>query len=313
MRLPWDRKMKRLFREIPQDIVAWLLMEATYVAIISNELDSEPIFTDILYEVLLNGKRMLLHVEFQRSRDSMMAERLWEYNQRATLQYKCAVWSVVIYLKNDGKVVSSPWTKKLPNNQLVHHFEFGVIELWKMTLEEIRGRKLVGLYPMMPLMQEGAKREVVEEIINALTPAEQAPKMELLTLTYGLASLAFANEDDQEWLVGRFTQMYDMLRETRAFQDIMKEGREEGLEEGWEKGLEKGRQESVIGLRNTLLNLVQARFPDRKLVRQAKGQAAIIDSPEVLHDLILKVALAQTPEEVQKSLLEWPETADGHN
>src|SRR5260370_23922926 len=104
----WDRRMKRLFREAPKDFVEWLLPGAHFIRIVSPELDgdeSEAIYSDILFEVILNGVRALLHVEFQRSRDSQMAERLWEYNLKGTRQYECSVWSIVIYLKRDCKVV----------------------------------------------------------------------------------------------------------------------------------------------------------------------------------------------------------------
>ena len=109
--------------------------------------------------------------------------------------------------------------------------------------------------------------------------------------------------------------LYDILLETRAYRELTKEsrkegieeglkkGRKEGIEEGIEKGLEKGK---VEGLREALLTLVQARFPDPKITRLAKGQAAIIDDPAVLQGLIVKVGLAQTLEEVQQYLLDWP-------
>jgi flagellar biosynthesis/type III secretory pathway protein FliH len=105
--------------------------------------------------------------------------------------------------------------------------------------------------------------------------------------------------------------LYDMLRDTPAFQDIMKEGRQEGLErgreEGLEQGLERGRKEGHNeARRQALLAIVQARFPSPRMIRQAKGQAAIIDNPAVLQDLIVKVSLAESAEEAERYLLDWP-------
>ncbi len=161
---------------------------------------------------------------------------------------------------------------------------------------------LVGLLPLLPLTHEGARREVVERTITKPAAAEEQPRQELLALTYGLASLAFENEADQEWLRRRFAMLYDMLRDTPAFQDIMKEGRQEGLEQGLERGREEGRE----ALRQALLAIVQARFPSPRMIRQAKGQAAIIDDPAVLQDLIVKVSLAESAEEAERYLLDWP-------
>jgi predicted transposase YdaD len=309
LKKPWDKRMKRLFWEAPQDYVEWLLPEAHFINNMSAELENETLYADLLFDIILNGIRILLHIEFQRNRDSKMGERLWEYNLKATRKYKCPVWSVVIYLKDDGKVAKAPLIWELPNGRVVHHFDFEVIRLWEISAKELKQKGLVGLLPLLPLTKGGAQREVIEEAIVELTPAGEEPKSELLTLMYGLASLAFEDETDQEWLIRRFTKMYDILRETRAYQEMTKESREEGRQEGLEEGLEKGRQEGKLeALRQTLLTIAQERFHNAKMTRLTKGQATIINDPDVLQDLILKVSLAQTLEEAQKYLLDWPDT-----
>ena len=102
--------------------------------------------------------------------------------------------------------------------------------------------------------------------------------------------------------------MYDILRETRAYQELTKESREEGLE----KGRRQGREEGLEALRQTLLAIAQARFHYSMLTRLTRGQAAIINDPAVLQGLILNVSLAQTLEEAQKYLLDWPDTDNEH-
>ena len=87
--------------------------------------------------------------------------------------------------------------------------------------------------------------------------------------------------------------MNNILRESPFYQEILQEGREEGLQ----KGLEV--------LRQTLLKVVEARFP--KLLRLAKGQAAITDDPEELENLIVKVSIAQDVEEAKNFLLDLAE------
>ena len=314
LKRPWDKRMKRLFWEAPQDYVEWLLPEAHFNSNMSPELENETLYADLLFDIILNGIHILLHIEFQRNRDSKMDERLWEYNLKATRKYKCPVWSVVIYLKDDGKVAKAPLIRELPNGRVVHHFDFEVIRLWEISAKELKQKGLVGLLPLLPLTKGGAQREVIEEAIVELMPAGEEPKSELLTLMYGLASLAFEDETDQEWLIRRFTRMYDILRETRAYQEMTKESREEGRQEGLEEGLEKGRQEGKLeALRQTLLTIAQERFHNAKMTRLTKGQAAIINDPDVLQDLILKVSLAQTLEEAQKYLLDWPDTNNEHN
>jgi predicted transposase YdaD len=286
MHRPWDRRMKRLFREAPRDLVQWLLPGSQFISIVSPELDGEALFTDHLFEVMFNGKRILLHIEFQKRRDSKIAKRLWEYNVRATLQYGCPVWSCVIYLKKDSTVAEPFLIWELPNGQLVHRFDFGVIKLWEISTEELKQKGHDGLIPLLVLTKNGARREVVEEAIAHLAPPGEEPKRELLALTYGLASLAFDNDDDQEWLIRRFAMLDDIIRETRAYREMTREGKLEGL-------------------REALFTVVQARFPSHQMIHLAQGQAAIIEDPEILQNIILKVSRAQTLEEAQRSLIDW--------
>ncbi len=309
VRKPWDKRMKRLFWETPQDYVTWLFPGAQFQDSLSTELENETLYADLLFAVILNGIRILLHIEFQYNRDSKMAERVWQYNMKASLKYKCAVWSVIIYLKNDGIVANTPLMRKLPDGRGIHRFDFDVIKLWEISIEELRTKGLIGLLPLLPLTKGGAKREVIEETIGELAPAGEEPKAELLALTYGIASLALENTADQEWLIRRFTKMYDILRETRAYQDLTKESRQEALEEGHKKGLKEGLQlGKVEALHLTVLDVVRKRFP--KLTRFAKEQIAAIDDSEVLRRLIVKISIAKTMQEARQALLTVDEDED---
>src|SRR6266852_5196636 len=133
-----------------------------------------------------------------------------------------------------------------------------------------------------------------------------AGRTELVAIGATLASLVFSRENttDLEWLHRRLSEMHNILRESPFYQEILQEGREEGLQEG----LEKGRQEKLQVLRDTLLNVVQARFP--KMVRLAKGQAAIIDDPAALEGLIVKVSIAQKAKDARSALLEEDDEDD---
>ena len=290
--------MKRLFYEAPQDYVAWLLPGAQFEDSLSTELENETLYADLLFAVILNGIRILLHIEFQRKRDPKMAERIWAYNHKASLKYECPVWSVAIYLKKDGTVANAPLMREMPNGRVIHRFDFDVMKLWEIPVEELKQKGLLGLLPLLPLTRGGAKREVIEEAIGELMPPGEEPKAELLALTYGIASLALENGADQEWLIRRFSTMFDMLRETRAYQELIQEGRKEGREEGKREALQE-----------TTLNIVKERFP--KLIRVAKKQVAAIDDPEVFQQLILKLIGARTMNEAKQYLLAVDEDEDG--
>jgi vacuolar-type H+-ATPase subunit E/Vma4 len=98
----------------------------------------------------------------------------------------------------------------------------------------------------------------------------------------------------------------------REAEEAREEARREA-EEARRKALEEGREEGKLeALRIMLLDFIEARFPTRKMINLAKSQAAMIEDPDVLQSLILKVGLAQTAEEAQEYLISWPETYDGH-
>ena len=92
--------------------------------------------------------------------------------------------------------------------------------------------------------------------------------------------------------------MDDVLRETPVYQEMTRWAREEGRQEG----LQEGRHE---GLQQALLAIVSEHFP--KLVRLAKKQMTLIEEPEVLQHLIVKMSVAQSAEEAQEYLLEVDE------
>ena len=105
----------------------------------------------------------------------------------------------------------------------------------------------------------------------------------------------------------------DILRDTPAYQQILEEGLEEGMEKGLQQGLQQGRkegiekerQERLQSLRQTIIDLVQARYP--KLLKLAKGQTLIIEQPKTLELLLVRVAQAATLEDTQDALLTWEE------
>ena len=88
--------------------------------------------------------------------------------------------------------------------------------------------------------------------------------------------------------------MHDILRETPIYQEILQEGREEE------------RQQRLQDQCQTLIKLVQMRYPE--VVSLAKEQADVIKDPEVLQNLIAKMFAVSTLEEAVQYLLDWPET-----
>jgi hypothetical protein len=133
--------------------------------------------------------------------------------------------------------------------------------MWEIPTETLLSMDRRGLLPLLPLTREGRQREAIEMAIDRLIPKGEEPHHDLLSLVYGFASLVFEH-DDQEWLRWRFSMLYDILRESPAFQEMAQEGRREGFEqgikqgrieaqerrrEGFEQGIKQGRIEAQEG------------------------------------------------------------------
>jgi predicted transposase YdaD len=165
--------------------------------------------------------------------------------------------------------------------------------LGKLAAGELLQTGLVGLLPLLPLTKDGARREVVEEMISGLISAE---KTESLWIGYALASKVLT--DDLNWLRRRFAMLEDILRDTPVYQEVLAKGVEEGLEKGVEKGREEGKLEAQ---RQTLLDIVEERFP--AITHVARRQAEAIKDPDVLRRLTVKISVVKTSQEAEQYLL----------
>ena len=298
---PYDDAMKKLVGGNPEDFLSWVLGEAIYTQRLPYELHPESIYADGLIEAVLNDERILAHFEFQSSYDLRIGERLLEYNVLASRQYDyVTVYSYVIYLKDCGNVPQSPFVRVSPTGREIVRFHYDTIELHKITAEEIQETELLGLLPLLPLTKDGAKHEVIEEMIMRLVAAGQT---ELLWIGYALAAKVMKH--DLHWLRRRFSMLGDFLRDSPVYQEVLEEGlekgREEGREEGLEEGMAKAREETMQQQRNVLLEIVIDRFPE--LIRQAKKDVDSIDDPAILLRLIVKMSTVKNVEEAKRLLL----------
>jgi predicted transposase YdaD len=299
MATPYDDTFKIFISENAQDFASWLIKGAQVQEKLLTEFEARKLQADALLSVIRpeTGEELLLQIECQSKKDPDMPERLLEYHLRARREHQRPIYSCVIYLRDDGEVQHSPLIWTVLDDQEVLRFQYLVIEVAKMRPDEFRQLGLPGLLPFMILTQGGASHEVAEEIFSGL---EQAGKRDTLAAAYTLVSLAFGKENrtEQDWLLRRVSDMDDVLRDTPVYQEMTRWAREEGLQEG----RQEGRQE---GLQQALLAILTERFP--KLLRLAKKQMAVIEEPEILQLLIVKMSIAQSAEEAKQYLLEADE------
>jgi len=319
----WDSTLKWLIRVNPTGFVQWLIPGAVFVKEQPSSLQSQEREVDALLEVTMNGVRMLLHIEFQTYNDVTMAERLLLYNVLARSVHGVPVWSCVIYLLKDGMVRQSPLRIALPDGQTVHEFHFESIEIGQLSPDDILNMNNIALIPLMPLTNDGANRDGLLRMFAELKKRgvqTETQTNDLELIGYTLASLVLLRKNkktDLEWLIRRFREMHDILRDTPIYQEILREGLAEGIEQGIgrgieqgiERGIEQGRFEGKLdAFRHVLLIWTEKRFPS--LITLAQERVARIQDTQVLDDMITEMSVAQTIEDASSILKRTGKTFD---
>jgi predicted transposase YdaD len=303
----WDILTKMLTQANPQDLVSWVLPNAAYIGEVNVELQRKhPVFADLLYTIECGREQMVLHVEFQRQQDDEMGRRVWQYNCLASFHTELPVYSVVIYLVKDSPIVDPPYEVKVPIGLTVHSFLFQNIKLWEIPREILKQQQLSGLLPLLPLTQDGKRREVVEETIECL---QQVGKTDLLPLVYAFAALIFTKKKEQQWLKERFDLMGDILESSWAYQEMVQKGvakgLAQGLKQGERKGLKRGKQQGLEqgkkDMEHVVVRFVKLHFPD--LVPLARTSAAQAKTSEQLQAILDQLFVAQTDHEARVVLL----------
>jgi hypothetical protein len=283
-----------------QDFLDWLHPGTFFTGKLSGKFESFEIEADAIHETILRDKQGLAHFEFQSGPDPAMVQRILEYLVIAFRHYNCPVTSYVIYLKPCKNVPKTPFILKSADGEEILRLNYHVIMLAEIPYDTLLTKGLRGLLPLVPLAAGGAKREVIEEVIQRLLPAHDTISKELLALARLFASLAFDKEDveNQEWIKRRFIVLQDIFRDTPAYQYTLEEGRKEERE--------KQLQARLQAQGNTLLTIIQARFP--ALNKLAQKQIAKIKDVTILERVLAGVGSALTLEDAQHALLSGSDT-----
>lgn len=139
-----------------------------------------------------------------------------------------------------------------------------------------------------PITNEGAHRDVVDEVLNGIEQAamDHDARRNLLTITLTLARLALSGPEHLDWLQGRFYMYQDLIRDTEIYQLIMAEGKAEGREEG---------------MQEMILLVIQNRFP--ALLELAQACKPALADVAVSRQLMLDILNAQSQDDVRQHLV----------
>ncbi len=267
----WDHLMKWLAHANPQHLVSLLMKDALFESEAINELQvrSREIQADILYNITWKRQSAILHAEFQRRRDADIGRRAWEYNALTECLKQVPVYSFVIYLVKDSGIVQPPYRRVLPDGSVSHVFYYTNVYLWELPASAFKGPGREGLLPLLPLTKNGARREVIEEMIEEL---QAAHKQDLLALAYSFAALVLQKKEDCQWLKRRFEMLSDILEDSWAFQDLKERAEKRAREEARQQAKREVEQRVEQAKREAEQRVEQAKREAEQRVEQAKRE-----------------------------------------
>ncbi len=286
----WDKMMKMLVHANPQDFVSLISQETRYISDITNEQITRSIEADFLCNAVRNNQKIVVHLEFQRSSDTNMGKRMWEYNAVSSYLTQLPVCSFALYLWEDNSIVEPPYRLELIDGKLIYIFYYENIFLWEVPPEKLQQEGLEGLLPLLPLTKgaKNARDKIVNDMINGLRAAN---KENLLALGFALAGRVYTTETDKQWLKRRFNVFEDDIEDSWVVQEWKLKGELRGELRG-----------ELKALRPMLVSVVETRFPELTTLAQEKAEC--IEIPELLSMVINKLLITQTAEKAHQVLIE---------
>ena len=295
----WDDAIKIYISDSAQELLEWIY--GTRIVVkrkLQTEFKVRTIEADALLETEViefeaeeEAEPLLFHIEVQSTNDPQIPARLLRYSFSAREEHHLEVCSCVIYLRDVGPVPQPPLRWQRSNGKVTLVFDYTVVELAKIPLEDLKQTGRISLLPLLVLTQGGANRVIMQEVITELAEARKA---DLLFIAKLFADLVFTGEGDHQWLERIFAMYRDPLSQTPTYQKILEEGREEGLEKGREEG-------KLEGLQQAVLNVVEVRFPS--LMELARERVPLVHKPGTI-EYAFKALLTVPDEKTARMMLE---------
>ena len=334
----YDQSMKILVAADPRAITELILRAAgieipmeqiASIQMLSTEFEGEELDADgLLLITTIDGEQILLHIEFQSSRDTTMPDRQLAYCLRARKKHGfLPIISCVIYLRQGGTLPEPPACWQLRNGRKLLLFDYICIKLWEYSSEELLVLKQPVLLPLTLLTQGKKNRIMVKELFQTLLDNRL---QDVLPVAEILAALVL-KDDDLEWLRREISMLTDLFKESPAYEWMTENIREEEranaraeaqqqLEEEHQRAMEEHqrameerqrameeRQRAMMQFREAIVEVVMQRFPI--LAHAAQKQIQLSQDTSRLQRLLINLCIAQNVAEAEHYLLHFDDEA----
>lgn len=201
-----DIPIKRLMQKRSEDWVRVILPDCEKGWIFPVDSEFKPKMKsnlDGIYKIDDRKREIYLHIEPQGYLDHALPARMlryrsdiWEYtinNQEGTPRIKQVV--IFFYPQHDNRNHKLE-DKEIDDSRI--EYSYDVIKVWKMKKADVIEKKLIGLYPLLPLMeieQGETPDSIVELTVKTIhTVLDEATKNDLFGAMGVLASERFSKE-----------------------------------------------------------------------------------------------------------------------
>lgn len=307
----YDRAMKLLVTSDPKALVEFVLQRARrthgmamrikYIEV-PAELSTEFPGIDAEADGLLlitteDGRRFLVHIEFQSKNDPLMADRLLDYCLRARHKHSpkegppLPIISCVIYLRECGQVPEPPLAWELFDDEKNLVFDYISIKLHELPREEILALNEPGLLPLSLLAKGTVNGTIVKEMFDELL----AHKLyDLLPIGHTIATWVLGTAD-QAWLEREYNKMLDIFKDSPTYKWMERDARAEA-----QQALREEMQHVLSQSRQNVVALVTKRFP--KLAKIAAKQVQKATNLNILQQALISIATTDDAIEVANIL-----------
>ena len=296
-----DIPIKRLMQSRIEDWIKLILPDCKTEWI--KEMDSEKVPAkkesrlDKLILIDAPEGKFIINIEPQGYLDYKLPARMlryrsdiWEYTIEAGLGTP-SIKQIVVYFysSHDNKQYS---LEDGTSEERTLQFNFTPIKVWEMKKESIIREKLVGLYPLLPLMEREEREsderviEIAMETIN--TVANEALHADLLSVMSILATERFSSELIKKY-IGR-----SMLMNSPIYNEWIEEERKEAAEKA-------AKQATIKTTMKNLLELLSEKFDF--IPKSIRADIEGINDIAILEELLKRIIKTNTLDDF-KVLLE---------
>lgn len=233
-----DIPIKRILQVRPEDWISFLFPALDEITLTDMPTDMVPKSESRMDNVKNVNNEFVSHIEPNGYLDSTLPGRMlryradiWEYTLRRNKETPPISQTVILFFEKHDNKLHSLRDNRFEDQALDYRYK--VVKVWEIDVNEILERKLIGLYPLLPLARhEKDENEelILSDAIQAIqTVEDDGLKSDLLSAMSILAGEKYSKE-----FVKKYVRR-EQLMESALFQEWVAEFVDEAEEKAEER------------------------------------------------------------------------------